>query len=117
VLMTDRYSPPAKPFGLLTEALDQLNTDDVYVAGGGQARCAYWGELLTAAARARGAAGAVVSGWHRDTPQVLDQDFPVFSIGAYAQDSAVRTQVLAYRCPIEIGDVRIADGDLIFGDV
>ncbi len=117
VLMIDVHGPQPKPFGLLTEALDDLRPGEVYVAGGGAMRCAYWGELLTAAARTRGAAGAVVDGYHRDTPRVLEQDWPVFSRGRYAQDSAVRTAVAAFRCPIEIGGVWIEPGDLVFGDL
>lgn len=117
VLMIDVYGPQEKPFGFLTEALDQLKKNEVYIAVGGTKRCAYWGELLTAAARMRGAVGAVVNGWHRDTPQVLSQHWPVFSCGCYAQDSGVRTQVMDFRCPIEIGQVAIRDGDLIFGDI
>ena len=117
VLMTDVYGPQKKPFGLLTEALDQLKENERYIAAGGTKRCAYWGELLTATARTRKASGAVVNGWHRDTPQVLSQNWPVFSCGCYAQDSSVRTQVVDFRCDIEIGQVRIHDGDLIFGDV
>ena len=80
-------------------------------------RCAYWGELLTATARTRKAVGAVLDGWHRDTPQVLEQNWPVFSRGCYAQDSSVRTQVVDYRCSLEIGQVRMESGDLIFGDI
>ena len=117
VLMIDVFGPQEKPFGLLTEALDQLQENEIYIATGGTGRCAYWGELLTATARTRGAAGAVVNGYHRDTPQVLAQHWPVFSRGAWAQDSSVRTQVVDFRCPIEIGQVTIQDGDLIFGDV
>lgn len=117
VLMIDVYGPQKKPFGYLTEALDQLQENEVYIATGGSRRCAYWGELLTATARVKKAAGAVVNGWHRDTPQVLEQNWPVFSCGCYAQDSSVRTQVVDYRCNIEIGQVTIQDGDLIFGDV
>lgn len=117
VLMTDVYGEQKKPFGLLTEALDDLQEHEIYLAGGGEMRCAYWGELLTATAKKRKAAGAVVNGWHRDTPQVLEQNWPVFSRGCYAQDSSVRTQVVNYRCPIEIGDVWINPGDLVFGDI
>lgn len=116
VLMIDVYGPQQKPFGLLTEALDQLEEGEIYLAAGGTGRCAYWGELLTATARTRGAVGAVVAGWHRDTPQVLEQNWPVFSWGAFAQDSSVRTQVTNYRCAIEIGGVWIEPGDLVFGD-
>lgn len=117
VLMIDVFSEQKKPFGLLTEALDQLDKNEIYIAAGGTKRCAYWGELLTATARTRGAVGAVVNGWHRDTPQVLEQNWPVFSCGCYAQDSSVRTQVVDFRCDIEIGQVTIHNGDLIFGDV
>lgn len=117
VLMIDVFSEQKKPFGLLTEALDQLETNEIYLATGGTKRCAYWGELLTATARVRGSVGAVVNGWHRDTPQVLEQNWPVFSNGCYAQDSSVRTQVVDFRCPIEIGQVTIHDGDIVFGDI
>ncbi|MDL2324330.1 RraA family protein [Ruminococcaceae bacterium OttesenSCG-928-A16] len=117
VLMIDVFEPQKKPFGLLTQALDQLEENEIYIATGGTKRCAYWGELLTATARTRGAAGAVVNGWHRDTPQVLEQNWPVFSCGCYAQDSSVRTQVVDYRCTIEIGQVTITPGDYIFGDI
>lgn len=117
VLMTDVYGPQKKPFGLLTEALDQLEEGEIYLAGGGAMRCAYWGELLTATARTRGAYGAVIDGYHRDTPQMLAQDYPVFSRGRYAQDSGVRTQVADYRCRIEVGNVAVEPGDLIFADL
>ena len=117
VLMIDVFGPQKKPFGLLTEALDQLGKNDVYLATGGTKRCAYWGELLTATARTRGAVGAVVNGWHRDTPQVLEQSWPVFSCGGYAQDSSIRTQVVDFRCQIEIGQVTIENGDIVFGDI
>ena len=62
VVMIDVYGPQKQPFGLLTEALDQLETGEIYLASGGDMRCAYWGELLTATARTRGAVGAVVNG-------------------------------------------------------
>ncbi len=117
VVMIDVYGPQKKPFGLLTEALDSLQENEVYIASGGDMRCAYWGELLTATARTRKAAGAVIHGWHRDTPQVLAQNWPVFTCGRYAQDSSVRTQVANYRCPVEIGGVWVEPGDLVFGDM
>lgn len=117
VVMIDVFGPQIEPFGRLTEALDQLEPGDVYLASGGTMRCAYWGEILTATARTRGAAGAVVDGFHRDTPQVLEQNWPVFSRGRWAQDSGVRTKVVDFRCPIEIGGVWVDPGDLVFGDL
>ncbi|HEV2482876.1 MAG TPA: RraA family protein [Puia sp.] len=117
VLMIDVYGPQQTPFGKLTEALDQLEKNEIYIATGGEMRCAYWGEILTATARIRGASGAVINGYYRDTPRVLEQNWPVFSRGRYAQDSGVRTQVVDYRCRIEIGGVTIMPGDLVFGDM
>jgi regulator of RNase E activity RraA len=117
VLMIDVFEPQQKPFGLLTEALDQLEADEIYLATGGMHRCAYWGEILTATARYRGAAGAVIDGYHRDTTGVLAQQWPVFSRGSFGQDSSVRTRVADYRCRIEIAGVVIEPGDIVFGDI
>jgi regulator of RNase E activity RraA len=117
VLMIDVFGKQRRPFGKLTEALDQLQPGEIYLATGGEMRCAYWGEILTATAKKRGALGAVINGFHRDTPKVMEQDWPVFSRGRFAQDSAVRTQVVDYRCPIELASVHVEPGDLIFGDL
>ena len=117
VLMIDVFGEQEKPFGKLTEALDQLLPNEIYIAAGGTMRCAYWGEILTATAKKRGAVGAVIDGFHRDTPMVLEQNWPVFTRGRFAQDSGVRTQVVDYRCNIEIGNVWVSPGDLIFGDM
>ncbi|TAM70755.1 MAG: RraA family protein [Microbacteriaceae bacterium] len=116
-IVTDVYGVQSKPFGLLTEALDQLEPGEVYLSTRIVQPVAMWGEILTATAQQRGAVGAVVDGYHRDTKQVLARDFPVFSWGGYAQDSSVRTVVRDYRVPIEIDGVRVTPGDLIFGDL
>src|SRR5437763_214218 len=117
VMIMDVQGKQGRPFGKMTEALDQLRPGEVYLASGGEMRCAYWGEILTATAKKRGAVGAVINGFHRDTPKVLEQNWPVFSRGRFAQDSGVRTQVADYRCPIEVGNVHVEPGDLIFGDL
>lgn len=105
-----------KPFGYMTEALDDLKPNEIYIATGAH-NSALWGELLTASAKARGAVGAVLDGYTRDTPQVIGQNFPVFCSGTWAQDSSIRTYVFQWRCPIEIGQVTIHNGDIVFGDI
>src|SRR4051812_43520662 len=117
VLTIDVFGKQKQPFGKLTEALDQLQPGEIYLASGGEMRCAYWGEILTATAKKRGAVGAIINGYHRDTPQMLSQNWPVFSRGRFAQDSGVRTQVVDYRCPIEVGSVHVEVGDLVFADL
>jgi 4-hydroxy-4-methyl-2-oxoglutarate aldolase len=117
VQLADVAGPQDPPFGSLIEALDQIRPGEIYLATGGTLYCAAWGEIMTATAKARGGAGAVIDGFHRDTPQVLEQNWPVFSRGAYAQDAAVRSRVIDYRCEVEIAAVAVRPGDLVFGDV
>lgn len=102
--------------GALMAALDELHEGEVYLASGGDLECAAWGELMTAAARHRGAAGAVLNAYHRDTDRILEQRWPVFSRGAYAQDAAVRSVVVGVREPLDVGGVDVSPGDLVLGD-
>lgn len=117
VQIADAWGKQEKPFGLMTEALDQIQPGEIYVATGGSQNCAAWGEIMTATARKRGGLGAVIDGYHRDTLRVLEQNWPVFSRGRFAQDAGVRSKIVDYRCQVEIGGVRIDPGDLIFGDL
>jgi len=117
VQIADVAGPQSKPFGRLTEALDAIRPADIYLATGGSMNCAAWGEILTATARTRGGAGAVIDGFHRDTPRVLEQNWPVFSRGSFAQDAGVRSSVVNFRCTVEIGGVLVEPRDLIFGDI
>ena len=64
-----------------------------------------------------GAAGAVVDGYSRDTRAVLALGFPTFSHGSYAQDQGPRGKVIDFRVPIQIGQARVAPGDIVFGDL
>ena len=106
-----------RPFGLMLHALDDLKRHEVYVASGGSPRYALWGELMSTRARHLGAAGAVVNGYSRDTKAILELGFPTFSIGRYAQDQGHRGKVVDFRVSIEIEGVRVAPGDVIFGDL
>ena len=106
----------AKPFGLMLEALDDLRPNEVYVATGGSFRYALWGELMSTRARYLRAAGAVLNGFVRDAAGIEALGFPTFSRGLYAQDQGPRGKVIDFRTVVEIEGVRIAPGDLIFGD-
>jgi regulator of RNase E activity RraA len=117
VQIADAWGRQEFPFGRMTEALDQIQPHDIYVVTGGSMNCAAWGEIMTATAKVRGGAGAIVDGFHRDTPRVLEQEWPVFSRGRFAQDAGVRSKVVDFRCPVEIGGVFLNPGDLIFGDL
>ena len=116
--VADSHNPlSALPFGLMMDALDDLKTDEVYICTGASPRYALWGELMSVRARQCGAAGAIVDGYSRDTRGVLALGFPTFSHGSYAQDQGPRGKVIDFRIPIQIGQARIAPGDILFGDL
>ena len=118
VLEADCFEEGAKPFGLMLEALDDLKANEVYVCTGGSLRYALWGELMSLRATKLGAVGAVLDGYARDTKGILEQGFPCFSRGRYAQDQGPRGKVIEFRVPIEMdGGVRVEPGDVVFGDV
>jgi regulator of RNase E activity RraA len=111
------YNPVMKkPFGLMFEALDSLQVDEVYVCSGSSHNYALWGGLMSTRAIKLGSAGAIVDGYSRDTNEILFLRFPTFSAGTYAQDQGVRGKVIDYRVPIEFGGIRINPGDILFGD-
>ncbi|MCL6296579.1 RraA family protein [Jejuia spongiicola] len=105
-----------KPFGIMFEALDSLQENEVYICSGSSPRYALWGGLMSTRAIKLKASGAVLHGWSRDTNEILNLDFPTFSYGGYAQDQGPRGKVIDYRVPIEIEGVRIHPGDIIYGD-
>ncbi len=109
-------APDERSFGLMFEALDSLQADEVYVAAAGAPPFALWGELMNTRALTRGAAGAVLDGYMRDSRHVRAMALPVFARGSYAQDQRGRGRVIAYREPVRIADVAIRPGDLIVGD-
>jgi regulator of RNase E activity RraA len=107
----------SEPFGLMFQALDDLEPGEVYICAGASPRYALWGELMSTRAIKLGATGAVVDGYHRDTHGILELGFPTFSYGGYAQDQAPRGKVIDFRVPLEIGGVRVMPGDTVFGDL
>lgn len=106
-----------KPFGLMFEALDDLKPDEVYVCTGASLNYALWGGLMSTRAIQLRAAGAVLDGFSRDTPEILLRNFPTFSQGTYAQDQGPRGKVIDFRVPLMIGQAHIAPGDILYGDL
>jgi regulator of RNase E activity RraA len=106
-----------QPFGLMLRALDDLQKNEVYICSGSSPVYALWGELMSLAASNRGATGAVVNGYSRDTRGILTQNFPCFSWGRYAQDQRPRGKVVDFRCRIVFGCVHVSPGDIVFGDL
>jgi regulator of RNase E activity RraA len=90
----------------------------VVVATGGNRSAACWGELMSNAARARGAVGAAVDGAIRDVPKILEisPPFQVFASSFTPADSKGRVEFSDKQVEVVCGDVRVRPGDIVFGD-
>lgn len=111
----DRF--PEKPYAMELEALDTLVEDDVVVfTTGNDLSAAVWGELLSIAASAKGARGAIIDGLTRDAARIREVGFPVFAKGISSYDSHGRSEVIAYDVPIQCDGVAVEPGDIVFGD-
>ena len=118
VLCVEVYEMPDKPYQQEIAAVDSLKQNDVLICSTNESpRICIWGELLSTAARARGARGAVIDGFIRDARQITAMQFPVFMTGFSPIDSYGRGDVLAYNVPIECGGVPVNPGDIVFGDI
>lgn len=114
---SDIYHVPEDPYAMEIEAVDSLLPGEVAVVGTQKSqRNAPWGELLSTAAKVRGARGAVVDGLIRDIEKIEELGFPVFAAGIKPVDSMGRGLVTTYNVPVECGEVIVRPGDFIFGD-
>ena len=105
------------PYELEIEAIDSLMPGEVaVVATGNSERNAPWGELLSTAAMARGARGAVVDGFVRDVKKIQSLGFPVFATGIKPVDSRGRGLVVDYNRPVDCQGVVVNPGDLVVAD-
>lgn len=109
--------PAADPYSHLLAAFRDITPGSVVVMRCGDRISAMWGELLSAAARVRGATGAVMDGAVRDVEQILEMGFPVFSRGFSPLDSSGRQEVVEHGRPVRCGAALVNPGDWIVGDV
>ena len=120
-LYADTYSvlDGENPYELEIRLVDDLKAGDVavFACGGPTDSIAPWGELLTTAAMARGAAGCVTDGLVRDVRHIRAMKFPVFHGGIGPLDSKGRSRMIEMDRPIVCAGVRVVSGDTVFGDV
>ena len=107
------------PYEIEIALVDDLKPGDVPVLAcdGPTQRIAPWGELLSTAAKARGAAGCITDGLVRDVRQIREMRFPVFHGGIGPLDTKGRARMVQRNVPVECAGVKVRDGDIVFGDV
>ena len=97
-------------------ALERIEPGDVLVvAVAGREPVAVAGELIALQAKTRGAAALLVDGPVRDVDELMTLGLPVWarSISAAGPAKAVVGEL---DVPVDLGDVRIAPGDLVILD-
>jgi 4-hydroxy-4-methyl-2-oxoglutarate aldolase len=118
MLMTDQYDYEKDTFTLQFQAIDSLKEGEVLmVSAQGSERAALWGELLSTAARYRGAKGTIIEGVARDIKLIREMNYPVFATGINPISSKGRIIAVDYACPVEICGVKVSPGDLVVADI
>lgn len=91
---------------------------DVLVVSVSQAyEYGYWGEIMSAAAKARGLGGLVIDGCVRDLNALAEATFPVFARGICIRGTGKDENAHGWiNWPIRLSDEIVKPGDLIVGD-
>ncbi len=111
------YRPVGKPAGTVGEFIDDVAPGSVIaIDNGGRENATVWGDILTEIAHRRGIAGTVIDGACRDTAVCLELGYPVFSRSYSMRTGKDRVQLDATEITVDIGDARVAPGDLLRGD-
>lgn len=89
--------------------------DVLVIDGKGDRSAALMGTIMMNACRQVGIAGVVIDGAVRDSVEIDEMDFPVFSVGTNPNGP---TKLASGRIghPVSVGGVAVRAGDLVIGD-
>ena len=112
-------TPGHNPYALEMDLIDDLKPGEVPVlaCGGPTDWIAPWGELLSTAARARGAAGCVTDGLVRDVARIRAMRFPVFHGGIGPLDTKGRAEMVEKDTADRHRRRARRAGDWVMGDI
>ena len=111
------YGPAGKPAGTVGDYIDDVPPGAVVVLdNGSRENATVWGDILTWVAHRRGVAGTVIDGACRDTHLCRQLNYPVYSRSYSMRTGKDRVQVESMNVVVNIGDARVAPGDLLRGD-
>jgi 4-hydroxy-4-methyl-2-oxoglutarate aldolase len=101
---------------MLHKALQLAQPGDVLVAStGGHFHAGYWGGLMATSAMAKGLAGLAIDGCVRDSAEMVQMGFPVFSRGTCIRGTT-KGVLGKVNHPLLFGEVLVHPGDLVLGD-
>jgi len=111
------YGPGGSPPGTVGDYIDDVPVGGVVVLdNGGRENATVWGDILTWVSNRRGIAGTVIDGACRDTHLSRELGYPIYSRSYSMRTGKDRVQVEAMNVVVNIGDARVAPGDLLRGD-
>jgi regulator of RNase E activity RraA len=117
-LFVDVHHTKENPYEVEIGYVDGLKPRDIAVVATNRSRSnGIWGELMSTAAKLRGARGAVTDGLCRDKRLIVELGFPVFCPGTAPLDSAPRGLMIEHGKPVTCGGVRVSPGDLVVMDI
>jgi regulator of RNase E activity RraA len=110
--------PPSNPAGAVHQrAFDECPAGFVLVMDArGETRGCCCGDLLIGRLQARGCAGVVTDGGFRDTPGIVELNFPAFQQRPAPAPSFGALQAVDMNVPIGCSDVAVYPGDVVVGD-
>jgi regulator of RNase E activity RraA len=111
------YGPASSPAGTVGDYIDDVRPGGIVVLdNGGREDATVWGDILTMVATRRGLGGTVIDGACRDTHLARSLGYPMYSRSYSMRTGKDRVQVEAMHGPVNIGNARVDDGDLMRGD-
>jgi len=117
-LSVDVYRRRENPYEHEIAFVDSLQPGDIAVVASNRSRSnGIWGELMSTAARVRGAKATVTDGLCRDMRLIVEMDYPVYCAGVKPVDSAPRGYVVEYGTQVNCGGVKVSPGDLVVMDI
>ncbi len=111
------YGPAETPSGTVGDYIDDVpDGHAVVLDNGGRLDATVWGDILTEVAHRRQLAGTVIDGICRDVALCRRLGYPVYSRAHWMRTGKDRVQVEKMGVPVNIGEARVAPGDLLRGD-
>ena len=102
-------------FLTVIKALQDAQPGEVLVIETRGSRRAVAGELFSKEAQRKGLAGLVVDGAVRDTAQIRQFGFPVYSRSVCPASGTTR-RIFSTQVPVQCGGVTVQPGEVLFGD-